>query len=143
MNDKNSEMKTHENVLFPCGGGFANTGLAVYQACYEVVRELGLRKVAMGCVGSLPLNNAGVIQKSLAAKRVITVDGCANHCAQKLAEAAGLPIAKSLELVRDAGAKKIPLSRDLEAGPKTVDEYVVRADVDAMKGLIRAAIDQK
>jgi len=142
MSDKTPAPKTHENVLFPCGGGFANTGLAVYQACYEIVRELGLRKISMGCVGSLPLKNEGVIKKSMAARRIITVDGCANHCAQKLAEAAGLPIAKSLELVRDTGAKKVPLSHDLEAGPKTVDEYILRSDVDAMKNLIRAAIDQ-
>jgi len=143
MNEKKPETKTHENVLFPCGGGFANTGLAVYQACFETVRELGLRKVSMGCVGSLPLKNEGVLKKSMAARRIITVDGCANQCSRKLAEAAGLPIKKSLELVRDVGAKKVPLSRDLDGEPKVVDEYILRSDIDAMKKLIRTAIEEE
>jgi len=143
MNDKAPESKTHENVLFPCGGGFANTGLAVYQACFEVVRETGLRKVSMGCIGSLPLKNEGVLKKSRAARRIITVDGCANQCARKLAEAAGLPVTKSLELVRDCGARKVPLSQDLGGEPKVVDEYILRSDVEAMKKLLRAAIEEK
>jgi len=133
---------THENVLFACGGGFANTGLAVQQACLEIVRELGLRKVSLGCLGSLPLKNEGVIRKAMAARRIITVDGCGNNCSRKVVEAAGLTVAKALELVRDTGAKKIPLSRDLQTGPKPVDDYILRSDVEAIKALIRAAIEE-
>ncbi|NMC68580.1 MAG: hypothetical protein GYA57_00775 [Myxococcales bacterium] len=132
---------THENVLFPCGGGFANTGLIAYQAAFETVRELGLRKVSLGCLGSVPLGNEGVLKKSRAARRIVTVDGCANQCARKLVEAAGLPIHRAVELVRDVGTKKVPLSKDLEGDPPPVDAFLSRADVEALKKLLREALE--
>jgi hypothetical protein len=40
-------MSTHENILFSCFGGLSNTGLTSTLACLEVVKELGLEKVAL------------------------------------------------------------------------------------------------
>jgi len=39
-------MPTHENLIFSCFGGLSNTGLTSALACLEVVKELGLEKVA-------------------------------------------------------------------------------------------------
>jgi hypothetical protein len=48
-------MKTHENIIFSCYGGLSNTGITSALACLEAVKELGLEKVAIGCLGALPL----------------------------------------------------------------------------------------
>jgi len=44
-------MKTHENIIFSCYGGMSNTGITSALACLEAVKELGLEKVAIGCLG--------------------------------------------------------------------------------------------
>ena len=40
-------MPTHENIIFSCFGGLSNTGITSALACLEVVKELGLEKVAV------------------------------------------------------------------------------------------------
>jgi len=82
-------MPTHENILFSCFGGLPNTGLTSALACLEVVKELGLEKVAIGCLPSVPLGVKPALGKSKAAKKIITVDGCPFECARKTIEAAG------------------------------------------------------
>lgn len=47
-------MKTHENVIFSCYGGMSNTGIVSGLACLEAVKELGLEKAAIMCLGGLP-----------------------------------------------------------------------------------------
>jgi uncharacterized metal-binding protein len=69
-------MKMHENVIFSCYGRLSNTGITSALACLEAVKELGLEKVAIGCLAGLPLGVKPVVGKTRAAKKVITVDGC-------------------------------------------------------------------
>lgn len=80
-------MPTHENIIFSCFGGLSNTGIASALACLEVVKELGLEKVAIGCLPSVPLKVKLVLGKTRAAKKVITVDGCPFECSRKTVEA--------------------------------------------------------
>jgi hypothetical protein len=44
-----------ENIIFSCFGGLSNTGITSALASLEAVEELGLEKVAIGCLGALPL----------------------------------------------------------------------------------------
>jgi uncharacterized metal-binding protein len=136
MGEEKSQMRTHENVIFSCYGGFSNTGITSALACLEVVKELGLEKVCVGCLSALPLGIEGVIKKTKAAKKVITVDGCGAQCARKILENAGFKVTKSIVLERDIGMKKKALNEDIEGELKGVMEYISEGDVKRAKELI-------
>jgi uncharacterized metal-binding protein len=136
MGEEKSQMRTHENVIFSCYGGFSNTGITSALACLEVVKELGLEKVCVGCLSALPLGIEGVIKKTKAAKKVITVDGCGAQCAKKILENAGFKVTKSIVLERDIGMKKKALNEDIGGELKGVMEYISEEDVKRAKELI-------
>lgn len=127
---------THENIVFSCFGGLSNTGITSALACLEAVKELGLEKVAVGCLPSVPLGVKPVLGKTKAAKKVITVDGCPFECARKTVEAAGFGITKSIVLVRDIGMKKKALHEDIGEDIKGLMEYVSDDEVKRAKDLI-------
>jgi len=129
-------IKTHENIIFSCFGGMSNTGITSALASMEVVKELGLEKVAIGCLGGLPLKLAGVLGKTEAARKVITVDGCPFECSRKIVESAGFKIDKSIVLVRDIGMKKKALHEDIDGDIKSLMEYVSNDEVQRAKELI-------
>jgi len=129
-------MKTHENIIFSCFGGLSNTGITSALASLEAVKELGLDKVAIGCLGALPLNVAPVLGKTEAAKKVVTVDGCSFECSRKIVEKAGFGVTKSIVLVRDIGMKKKALHEDIGQDLKGVMEYVSMDEVERAKDLI-------
>ena len=91
-------MKTHESVICSCYGGLSNTGITSALACLEAVKELGLEKVAIGCLAGLPLGVKPVVGKTRAAKKVVTVDRCPFECSRKTAENAGFKLTKSIVL---------------------------------------------
>ncbi len=132
-------MRTHENIIFSCFGGLSNTGITSALACLEAVKELGLEKVAIGCLPSLPLGLKPVIGKTRATKKVITVDGCPFECSRKTVEAAGLSITKSIVLARDIGMKKKALHLDIGKG-LGVQTYVSEEEVKRAKELVEKAI---
>jgi uncharacterized metal-binding protein len=132
-------MPTHENLIFSCFGGLSNTGLTSALACLEVVKELGLEKVAIGCLPSVPLGVKPVLGKARAAKKIITVDGCPFGCAKRTLEAAGFKVTKSIVLSRDIGMKKIALHTDIGKG-LGVEKYISQEDIERAKELIIKAI---
>ena len=73
MARRNGDPRGHHILLL---WGLSTTGITSALACLETVKELGLEKVAIGCLGALPLGVKPVIGKTKAAKKVITVDGC-------------------------------------------------------------------
>ena len=132
-------VNTHENVIFSCFGGASNTGITSGLACLEAVKELGLEKAAIMCLGGLPTNVKPVLGKTRAAKKVITVDGCPFECSRKIVEQAGFkPI--SIVLTRDIGMKKKGLSEDIGEEIKGVMEYISDDEVKKTKELIITAI---
>ena len=133
-------MKTHENIIFSCFGGLSNTGITSALASMEAVKELGLERVAIGCLGALPLGVKPVIGKTRAAKKVITVDGCPFECAKKTVEQTGFTPTKSIVLVRDIGMKKKALHEDIDGDIKSLMEYVSNDEVQRAKELIVKAI---
>ena len=133
-------MKTHENIIFSCFGGLSNTGITSAMASLEAVKELGLEKAAIGCLGALPLSVAPVMGKTKSAKKVVTVDGCPFECSRKITEQAGFKVTKSIVLVRDIGMKKKALHEDIGQDMKGLMEYVSMDDVKRAKDLIVKAI---
>ena len=129
-------VNTHENVIFSCYGGASNTGITSAIACLEAVKELGLKKVAIMCLGGLPTNVKPVLGKTRAAKKVITVDGCPFECSRKIVEQAGFKPTKSIVLTRDIGMKKKGLSEDIGRDIKGVMDYISDDDVKMAKELI-------
>ena len=128
-------MPTHENVIFSCFGGFSNTGITSGLACLEAVKELGLEKVAIGCLPPVTLKVKPVLGKIKAAKKVITVDGCPLGCSRKIVEEAGFKVTKSIVLVRDIGMKKKALHMDIGKG-LGLDKYISEEEVERAKELI-------
>jgi uncharacterized metal-binding protein len=128
-------INTHENVIFSCFGGASNTGITSGLACLEAVKELGLKKAAIMCLGGLPTDVKPVFGKTRAAKKIITVDGCPFECSRKIVEQAGFkPV--SIVLTRDIGMKKKGLSEDIGKETKGVMEYISNDEVKKAKELI-------
>ncbi len=135
-------MKTHENIIFSCFGGLSNTGITSALACLDAVKELGLEKVAIGCLGALPLGVKPVLGKTRAAKKIITVDGCLFECARKTVEQSGMKPTKSIVLVKDIGMKKKALHEDIGEGIKDLMEYIDPDDVRKAKELILKSLKE-
>jgi len=132
-------INTHENAIFSCFGGASNTGITSGLACLEAVKELGLQKAAIMCLGGLPTSVKPVLGKTGAAKKVITVDGCPFECSRKIVEQAGFkPI--SIMLTRDIGMKKKGLSEEIGKEIKGVMEYISDDEVKKAKELIISTI---
>ena len=132
-------INTHENAIFSCFGGASNTGITSGLACLEAVKELGLQKAAIMCLGGLPTSVKPVLGKTRAAKKIITVDGCPFECSKKIVEQAGFkPI--SIVLTRDIGMKKKSLSEDIGKETKGLMEYISDDEVKKAKELIISTI---
>jgi len=129
-------VNTHENVIFSCFGGASNTGITSGLACLGAVKELGLEKAAIMCLGGLPTNVKPVFGKTRAAKKIITVNGCPFECSRKIVEQAGFKPTKSIVLTRDIGMKKKGLSEDIGGDIKGVMDYISDDDVKMAKELI-------
>ena len=135
---------THENVIYVCFGGMSNTGITAALASMEAVKELGLKRVAIGCLGGLPTKVGPVYGKTKAAGKVVTVDGCPFECSKKVVEAAGFKVAKSIMLTRDIGMKKKALHEDIGTKDlKSLMEYISEEEVRKAKELIVKAITEE
>jgi len=132
---------THENIVYACFGGLSNTGITAAMAAIEAVKELGLQKVAIGCLAGLPTKVDPVYGKTRAAIKVVTVDGCPFECSKKIVEATGFKIAKSIVLTSDIGMKKKALHEDISTNnTQPLMEYISKDDIEKAKELIIKAI---
>jgi len=121
-----------ENALFVCFGGLSNVGTLTGLAALEVERKLGPDKAGIFCLGGLPTEGKSVLDKTRAAKRIITVDGCPLNCARKIVEAAGFVPDRIVNLVEDCGLKKGPpleySDEDLQLAVRAISEAVRAED---------------
>jgi len=131
---------THENVIYACFGGMSNTGITAALASMEAVKELGLKRVAIGCLDGLSTNVAPVYGKTRAANRIITIDGCPFQCSKKIVEAAGFRIAESIVLTRDIDMEKKALHEDIGGELKGLMEYVSDEEIRKARELIVKAL---
>jgi len=132
---------THENLVCVCSGGLSNTGLTTTLACIGAVKQLGLEKVGIGCLAALPSEVGPVLRKTIAAKTIVTVDGCPMRCPRKIVENAGFNIARGIVLTEDIGMKKKALHEDIGGDLKPLTDYISPEDVAKVKQLIVEAIE--
>jgi len=122
-------------IIEICGTGCPRCQATKSNAA-KAVKELGLEKVAIGCLGALPLGVKPVVGKTRAAKKVITVDGCPFECARKTVEQSRFTPTRSIVLARDIGMKKKALHEDIGRDIKRVMEYISDDEVQRAKELI-------
>ncbi|MEM3736757.1 MAG: putative zinc-binding protein [Candidatus Bathyarchaeia archaeon] len=125
--------------MYACFGGMSNTGIVTALASIEAVKELGLRKAAIGCLGRLPTNVLSVLGKTRTAKKIVTVDCCSFECSKKIVENSGFKVSKNIVLVRDIGMKKKALHEDVGRN-LGLASYVSEDDVRRAKELIIKAV---
>ncbi len=131
---------THENIIFACSGGLSNAAMVTWLAAFEVVKELGLQKVAVGCLAALSTGLPKMLAMAQAARKVIVVDGCPKACARRTVEAAGLKSAAEIVVTRDVPMNKEVFREDLGGELKSVTDYLADSDVKKAKQLIVNAI---
>ncbi|OGO19568.1 MAG: hypothetical protein A2Z14_02365 [Chloroflexi bacterium RBG_16_48_8] len=78
------------------------TGLAGLQ----VIRRAPKGGASIFCLGGLATEAPLVLEKTRAAERIITVDGCPLNCALKIVEGAGFAPDVKINLVEDCGIQK-------------------------------------
>jgi len=100
------------------------------QAGLEAVKQLEPGKAGIFCLGGLPTQSQSVLDKTNAARRIITVDGCPLNCSRKIVEQAGYTPYKTINLVEDCGLKK--------GAPFTHTEQDLRAAVQAILDAVRS-----
>lgn len=96
------------NALFVCFGCLSNVGTLTGLAGLEVVWEVGPQNAAIFCLGGLATDVPTVLDKTRAAERIVTVDGCPMNCARKIVEGAGFMPDRIINLVQDCGLQKGP-----------------------------------
>jgi len=112
-----AENKVPRNALFVCFGCLSNVGTLTGLAGLEIVRQVGPENASIFCLGGLATEVPTVLEKTRAAERIITVDGCPMNCARKIVEQAGFTPDRAINLVQDCGLKKGP---PLEYGDQDV-----------------------
>ncbi len=117
-----------ENALFVCFDGMSNVGTLTGLAGLEAVKRLA-GQAGIFCLGGLPTQSQSVLDKTRAARRIITIDGCLLNCARKIVEQAGFAPYKTINLVADCGIKKGPP----QAYGDEEMQIAVKAIVDAIK----------
>ncbi|MBC7225355.1 MAG: putative zinc-binding protein [Anaerolineae bacterium] len=116
-----------ENALFVCFGGLSNVGTLSGLAALEVVRELTPRKACIFCLGALPARSESVMEKTQAARRIITVDGCDKNCARNIVVEAGFQPTQSITIEQDCGIEKKPTFAFGEADVQKVKQAILDA----------------
>jgi uncharacterized metal-binding protein len=112
-----AENKVPKNALFVCFGCLSNVGTLTGLAGLEIVQQVGPENASIFCLGGLATEVPTVLEKTRAAERIITVDGCPMNCARKIVERAGFTPDRAINLVSDCGLKKGP---PLEYGDQDV-----------------------
>lgn len=133
---------THENIVFACSGGMSNAGIITMLASLEVVKELGLQKVCLGCLPAAPNKKTTMAAVAQAARRVIVVDGCPMKCAREMVEGVGLKPTRHFVLTRDIHLKKKVFREEIGGELKGVMEYIAATDVKKAKDLITRAVSE-
>lgn len=96
-------------IIFPCCGQ-ANTGQISNQAAIQLDEE-GYGGYA--CTALL-VSSESLAKRANEVDEVVAIDGCAMHCAKKIAENAGVPVHQHL-VITDLGVEKTYEDRSFTA----------------------------
>ncbi|MFZ1896599.1 putative zinc-binding protein [Methanoregula sp.] len=92
-----------KRIIFPCAGQ-ANVGQLTNFAALQLTEE-GYGSIA--CAALLATGAENLIANAMNADEVVILDGCPMLCAQKIANAQGIPVGQHL-IVTDLGITKGP-----------------------------------
>lgn len=92
-----------KRIIFPCAGQ-ANTGQLTNLAAIQLTEE-GYGSIA--CVALLATGAEGLVKNAKTVDEVLVLDGCPALCAQKIAEAQGVPVGQHL-VMTELGIAKGP-----------------------------------
>jgi uncharacterized metal-binding protein len=92
-----------KRIIFPCAGQ-ANTGQLTNLAALQLTEE-GYGSIA--CVALLAIGAENLVANAKNADEVVVLDGCPMLCAQKIADAQGVPVGQHL-VVTELGITKGP-----------------------------------
>jgi uncharacterized metal-binding protein len=90
-----------KRIIFPCAGQ-ANTGQLTNLAALQLTEE-GYGSIA--CVALLAIGAEALVANAKTVDEVVVLDGCPMLCAQKIAEAQGVPVGQHL-VVTELGITK-------------------------------------
>ena len=116
-----------KNALFVCFGGMSNVGTLTGLAGLEAVRRAEPGEAGIFCLGGLPTEAKSVMDKTRAAQRIITVDGCPLNCSRKIVEQAGFAPSRAINLVEGCGIKKGAPTEYTDADLQTAAEAILQA----------------
>ncbi|HSV42088.1 MAG TPA: putative zinc-binding protein [Methanomassiliicoccales archaeon] len=105
-----------ELMVFSCSGG-CNVGQIANAAAFRLATG-GTGKMA--CLAAVSAGMPGPVTAAMAAKMVLSVDGCPVRCAAKTLEKVGIKATHQV-LVTDIGLRKVD---DLRFTPEDVDRAV-------------------
>ncbi|MCK9632442.1 MAG: putative zinc-binding protein [Methanoregula sp.] len=92
-----------KRIIFPCAGQ-ANTGQLTNLAALQLTEE-GYGSIA--CVALLAISAESLVANAKKVDEVVILDGCPMLCAQKIAEAQGVPVGQHL-IMTELGITKGP-----------------------------------
>ena len=113
-----------ENALFVCFGVMSSSGTLTGVAALEAMKKLDPKKTGLFCTSALAADVPKHKKTTQAAKRIITVDGCANRCASKIVEKSGFKVDKGLNLVKDLAIEKRGPFRPFDYTPEELQKAV-------------------
>lgn len=116
-----------KNALFVCFGGMSNVGTLTGLAGLEATRRAEPGEAGIFCLGGLPTEAKTVLDKTRAAERIITVDGCPLNCSRKIVEQAGFTPSRTINLVEDCGIKKGAPADYTDADVQVAVEAILKA----------------
>jgi len=95
-----------ENALFVCFGVMSSAGTLTGIAALEAMKKLDPKKTGLFCTSALAVDVPKHRKTTEAVRRIIAIDGCANRCASKIIEKAGLKVNRALNLVKNLSVEK-------------------------------------
>ncbi len=107
MSKQNSDRETPRHALFCCFGCMSSVGTLTAIAMLDAYKKLDQEKYGLFCTSAIAAGVPKHRKSTESARSIIVIDGCYNHCAQKILEAAGIEIDEYLNLLQDLKIPKI------------------------------------
>lgn len=102
MADPSSSGQTGETLIFTCAGA-AYSGQVANRAGVNLAQD---GTANLFCAAAIAASIPDKLDRARAAGRRVVIDGCDDHCARKIIEAAALPVDVHADVTRLGVAKK-------------------------------------
>lgn len=107
MSKNKSEKEKPRHALFCCFGCMSSVGTLTAIAMLDAYKKLDHEEFGLFCTSAIAAHVPKHRKSTDNAKSIIVIDGCYNHCAQKILEEAGIEIHEYVNLLQDLKIPKI------------------------------------